>query len=273
VVLTGEAGNLVVSWGGQGLISHYLRHGRAGSAWREARALASKRQARSTWRALASQGLVPLLPDPLWELLERVRGRWTEPAAGALRPAFAAENGLSAQAAERALALRGRIAADSRRSRYSFGANRTTHHVPAWRAQFGVDVRDPTGDQRLVEFCLALPPDQFQRDGQSRWLIRRAMAGRLPSEVLSSRQRGMQSSDWLYRLRARREEAAQSLGQIQQNELAARALDLPRLQRLLDAWPDPPPGDSGTVDEYRLLQETLVAGRFIVWAQGAKAGR
>src|SRR6185503_14453349 len=179
-------------------------------------------QARSPWRALASQGLAPLAPEPLWELLERLRGRRTPGAALPIRPAFAAAHGLSAEASLRVLARGARVAADSRPQRANYAANRTTHHVPAWRAQFGVDARDPTGDQRLIEFCLALPPEQFQRDGQARWLIRRAMAGRLPSEVLWNRDRGQQSSDWLHRLRARREDAAQSLRQIQQDDLAAR---------------------------------------------------
>jgi asparagine synthase (glutamine-hydrolysing) len=268
VILTAEAGNFVVSWAGQGLIGHYLRHGQAGAAWREARALAGRGQARSPWRALAGQGLIPLLPVQLWELLERVRGRRPQPTASLFRSAFAAEHGLSAEASGRALARGARLGADGRQLRYSYAANLVKHHVPAWRAQFGVDARDPTRDQRLVEFCLALPPDQFQRDGQSRRLIRRAMAGRLPSPVLENPQRGQQSSDWLYRLRAHREDAAASLRQIQANAFAARVLDLPRMRRLIDTWPEPQPdGDPGNIDEYRALQEALVVGRFIVWAE------
>ncbi|MEP7356666.1 MAG: asparagine synthase-related protein [Anaerolineales bacterium] len=267
VILTGEAGNFSVSWPGHGLISHYLRHGRAGAAWHEAGALAARGRAPSRLHALAAHGLVPLLPDPLWEMLERLRGRAAQVSPSAIRPGFTTASVVTAERAAWARARRGRVPVDGRLARSSYAAHVTAHHVPAWRAQFGVDARDPTGDQRLVEFCLALPPEQFQRDGQARWLIRRAMAGRLPPEVLWNPQRGLQSSDWLYRLRARREAAAQSLRQIHADDLAARALDLPRLDRLVASWPEPQAGDTRTVDEYRLLQEALIAGRFIVWAQ------
>jgi asparagine synthase (glutamine-hydrolysing) len=215
---------------------------------------------------------MPWLPDGVWLALERLRGRAAPRAANPVRPAFAATQRLSAEAAWRALDRGARVPADGRRQRLSYAMNRAAHHLPAWRAQFGVDVRDPTGDQRLVEFCLALPPDQFQRNGQARWLIRRAMAGRLPPEVLNSRQRGLQSSDWLYRLRSRREELTQTLRRIQQDELAARMLDVPRLERLLETWAEPAAGDRGAVEEYHLLQEALVAGRFIEWARAGATG-
>ena len=265
VLLSGLAGNLVVSWTGQGLIAHYLRRGRAGAAWREARALARTGQSRSPWRALLGQGLLPLLPDRVWAAVERLRGRDGEQAGSSIRPSFAAAHGLAPEPA--GLNPAERLSADGRRARYGYATGRTAQSMPGWRSQFGVDVRDPTGDQRLVEFCLALPHDQFQRNGQSRWLIRRAMAGRLPPEVLWNPERGLQSSDWLYRLQGRREAAAAALRAVEQDELALRALAVERLRKLVEAWPDPAASGPETKEEYRLLQDGLVAGRFILWAR------
>ncbi len=45
---------------------------------------------------------------------------------------------------------------------------------------FGVDTFDVTADRRLMEFCLALGPEHYHNGAQDRWLIRRAMQGRLP---------------------------------------------------------------------------------------------
>ena len=50
-------------------------------------------------------------------------------------------------------------------------------------AGFGVEPRYPFFDRRLMELCLAMPGNQKLRDGWSRFVMRRAMAGRLPETV------------------------------------------------------------------------------------------
>jgi asparagine synthase (glutamine-hydrolysing) len=50
-------------------------------------------------------------------------------------------------------------------------------------APFGVEVRFPFWDRRLIEFCLGLPPQFKIRDGFTRWIMRQAMEGLLPAEV------------------------------------------------------------------------------------------
>lgn len=45
------------------------------------------------------------------------------------------------------------------------------------------EVRLPFFDKRLVEFCLALPPDQKLRGGLSRFILREALSGVLPDKV------------------------------------------------------------------------------------------
>jgi asparagine synthase (glutamine-hydrolysing) len=50
-------------------------------------------------------------------------------------------------------------------------------------APFGLDVRHPFMDKRLIQFCLALPPEQKRNQGWDRLILRRAMTNILPSEV------------------------------------------------------------------------------------------
>jgi asparagine synthase (glutamine-hydrolysing) len=50
-------------------------------------------------------------------------------------------------------------------------------------AASSVSIRYPFYDKRLVEFCLAVPPTQKIRRGWDRYIMRRAMAGILPSTV------------------------------------------------------------------------------------------
>lgn len=48
---------------------------------------------------------------------------------------------------------------------------------------YGVDARYPFWDKRLVEFCLALPPELKFHNGFTRYIIRRALDGILPHEI------------------------------------------------------------------------------------------
>jgi asparagine synthase (glutamine-hydrolysing) len=145
----------------------------------------------------------------------------------------------------------------------------------AYRAMYGVGVRRPTMDQRIVEFCFALPEDQFLREGLPRRLARLAMADRLPSEVLESRQRGLQAADWFERLSAIRRQISDELAQLERSALARRTLDLPRMHRLVENWPRGDWGETRIVNEDRsLLTNGLMAGRFILWFEaGGPTGR
>ena len=48
----------------------------------------------------------------------------------------------------------------------------------------GVEARLPFLDYRLLEFAVSLPLCLKIRDGWSKWLLRKAMAGRLPEEIV-----------------------------------------------------------------------------------------
>lgn len=54
-------------------------------------------------------------------------------------------------------------------------------------ARHGIECRHPLMDRRVVEFVLGVPPDLFRRDGQSRWLMRRALRSVLPDDVRLNR--------------------------------------------------------------------------------------
>jgi asparagine synthase (glutamine-hydrolysing) len=138
----------------------------------------------------------------------------------------------------------------------------------AYRDRFGVDVRTPLADRRLVEFCLALPEEQYMANGQRRLLIRRAMAGRLPPDTLADRQRGLQAAAWFETMSAERPALLAEVRTFEADNLASRILDLPRMRTLLEQWPRERPLDLGDVALYRSrLPMALVTGRFLLWAQ------
>ena len=102
-------------------------------------------------------------------------------------------------------------------------------------AEHGIDERDPTADRRLVEFSLRLPPEQLLHRGISRPLARRALADRVPAEVLNSPLRGYQGADWYERFD--RTEAGGLIEDIASSPIAIDLLDIPKMKQALDQWP------------------------------------
>jgi asparagine synthase (glutamine-hydrolysing) len=131
-----------------------------------------------------------------------------------------------------------------------------------------VDYRDPTIDKRLVEFCLAIPEEQFLRKGVTKSLLRRAMAGRLPDAILEERRKGLVGADWHLRIAPYRDRFAESLARLEASDLARRCLDLGRMRRLIDHWPRDDWHTARVAIDYRVaLCRGLAAGEFILWVE------
>ncbi|MEA3052525.1 MAG: hypothetical protein QOG72_1428, partial [Sphingomonadales bacterium] len=54
----------------------------------------------------------------------------------------------------------------------------------------GLEAREPLLDHRLVEFSASLPANMRLRGGTGKWLMKRALASRLPDEILNRRKMG-----------------------------------------------------------------------------------
>jgi asparagine synthase (glutamine-hydrolysing) len=136
----------------------------------------------------------------------------------------------------------------------------------------GIDTRDPTADRRLVEYCLAVPMDQYLSNGKTRALARRALADRLPPAVLESRQRGYQAADWYEGLTAARGAVADEIARLEACDAAARVLDLARMKSLVENWPSAGWADPRVMRPYRLaLLRGIAAGHFLRKTSGSNA--
>lgn len=70
------------------------------------------------------------------------------------------------------------------------------------KSNFGIPIepRAPFLDYRFVDFAFSLPPEYLIRDGWQKWILRKAMAGLLPEQVLWRRTKmgfPFPLSDWL----------------------------------------------------------------------------
>lgn len=265
VLLTGQSGNGGISWsGGRNRIFFLLLQGR----WAEGlRALRSyrERQGCSWYQTIRYHLLIPVL-GPLWlrrqRLLHPAKPPWSE--YSSIHPAFARRLGL-----KKAMRAAHHDPAFARPRSPSWERRRTIevnapggylHHV--FGAAYGMDVRDPTADVRLLMYCFGLPDDQHSRDGGERMVVRRSMAGILPEELRWSRVRGKQAADVGLRLLDHRDEMEADLRSLASCGAIAAYVDCGALRR---AWRDLQAAVTPRTSQRAasLLLRGIMAGQFI----------
>ncbi len=203
VWLDGLDGDTTVSHG-IGLLAELARSGRFGSLGRELRALAG-RTGVAPGRLFRRTVVNPLLLYPIRRTLHRLNGTASRPwGDGAIvRDDVARRLGL----AERFNASIGELApAVTLRQEHARRLDWGLHAfiletLDKSAARFGLEPRYPFYDSRLVDFCLALPPQQKLHDGWTRAVLRNAMRGILPDAVRLRTTKGDPSASFFTALR------------------------------------------------------------------------
>ena len=270
VMLSGDFGNIALSYDGLPLLANSIAAGRWGTAVTGAIALARRGAMRP--RAVIGSSLAPLLPAwtlQLWDLCRRVpdvRAQVSALKAEHLKTVERAARGAGWQSDVRRIRLdrTGRARALARLDTGEFRLGLLATH--------GIDQRDPMMDKRLVEFCFAIPEEQFLRRGETRSLMRRLTEGILPDPVRLETRRGLQAADWHETLNTSRDDIAAEIDRLEHSPLASRLLDLPRLNRLIREWPSGDWNRPDIVTNYRFaLLRAVSAGRFIRSVEGGNA--
>lgn len=279
VLLTGSFGNLTISWDGRGFLPQLVRKGQLVRAWQEV----GSGSPLLRLRRILGSGCLPLLPDFLWNTIQSVR----QPSKHSLhnktpwhyyspiQHKFATQQRVIERAKDKGWSLLARARHDTRKSRLNTLIMRDcyngSNYTCAFARNFGVDLRDPTGDQRIFEFCLSLPERQYMCNGKSRWLLQRAMADHLPAVILNNQQRGLQAAGWFEDLCAANPFIQSELARLQQSPLASEILDIHRMQKLFDTITSIPRHHSNAqkiMRDYRqILESGLITGRFLRWVE------
>lgn len=206
-VLIGHGGNLTISWAAS-----------AAGSWRF-----------SPWQMLRRSILRPAFQEArrFWQ---KITGRQN------LR--LLASSPINSAWARDLLVGQPRRSADPDRDRSRLLAANVTITGSTWAEMefaYGLDVRDPTMDSRLVEFCLSIPDEPYRMDGMGRALVRRTMKGLLPDEVRLNRHLGMQAADLGFRLLAELPQVQAALARLEKSEMATQVLDLPKMAGVLES--------------------------------------
>lgn len=275
VVLTGQSGNLTISWNGSQLLHQLIAQGSWYRAFGEARWMRRAGRTSSAIKALSMAAVLHRLPDSLWIRLNRLKhpsdsifsSKTPWEAYSPISHEFFSDCEVEKRARMQGHNWQFRSSTSSRAQtteRHSLGAEIKRGH----EAMFGVQLRDPTSDQRIVEFCLSIPEDQFLRHGTDRWLIRRALKNRAPAEILQNPRRGLQAADWLVRLKNARSEVLEELDLLESCELARYAIDLRGIRRFTENTATG--ALQGGVESLRLrtkIEAGLMTGRFLRWIE------
>jgi asparagine synthase (glutamine-hydrolysing) len=263
VLLTGQMGNMTLSYTGEQYLPELLRLGQWGTWWREASALKRRNPSRR-WLGLLSQSIGPYLPAPLWLLIERMKDReWDLADYSAVHPDFLKRINHERRVKDIGWDLSYRPWADGRRMRIAVLERIDIGDHALGSNAHGLESRDPTADRRLIEFCLSVPDHQYLRNGQTRWLLHRLMGKTLPPEIVKARTKGLQAPDWYENLAPRLPEIKARL--IEAKALGSdRYLDIDTLITSLDEWPSTGWEKQAMVSKYRLrLLRGVSAAAFI----------
>lgn len=268
VVLGGVSGNYGLTWKGNAHLADLLCRGRWPGFAREL-------FQHAVW---SGTGLMPLLrqvgilaaPPVVRRLVRRLEGRPTDPLPpwSPIHRDFAASVDVAAVLADGDLGppLPGH---DLNRRRFLAEQTWALRPVHALlRRHYGYEIRDPLSYVPLLEFCFALPPEQYLRSGVIRSLARRVLADRLPPQVTGERRVGRQNAQWFHRIGLVREQMMVELERLEHSPLAARTLDLGRMRAIAARWPaDATAAGAQASDLISVLLRGISVGTFLRWVE------
>jgi asparagine synthase (glutamine-hydrolysing) len=265
VMLVGQMGNMTFSHNGIELLSELLAKGQFGELARTAVALKRNGTRAGT---IAARVFGPLLSEPLWLAIRRLRGHGGTLFSPAMRLDEQAQREVEANARERGLDLSYRPRTDGARARlWVLGRVDPGYFHKGALAGWGIDTRDPTSDRGLTEFCLRVPLDQYLKDGVQRALARNGLRDRLPAAVLDEKLKGYQSVDWHEGLTAARPQLEAELERIAASE-ADKLIDTDWASERVRNWPQKWSQRMG--GDYRLsLLRAVGVGHFIRKVKGS----
>jgi asparagine synthase (glutamine-hydrolysing) len=276
-LLLAEWGNYTFSdKGGWGFVEYFLT-GRWRQLWRAL--MRNPHDRRSLPRRFLAMTLMPLMPLTLWRRIKR----FMHPEETAeldlicpLRPSYRRSSGGEARLRQSGFRLDRYQPWNRRHAQRMLWANSDCESAETYQAfevLYGVAQRDPTAYRPFVEFCYGLPVEMFMRDGEHRWLAKQLACGIMPEEQRANHLNGRWDSDWLVRLRQKRDEYLEEFDRIEQDPQLAEMIDVPRLRAALAELPAETPTNRQQLLVLEMaLPRAMQVARFVRYARQSNFG-
>ncbi len=231
VMLIGNAGNLTATYFGLHWLPELLKRGRL---IKLARMSLGAHRHGFRWLSVGAQVIGPFLPMWLWK---RVSARVTE-----LRQYAPVSQAQTVELERKAR---------ERDVDFSYRPRKDPFGLRLWAltrfdngicfkgilGQWGLNLRDPLADKRVIEFCLSVPDEEYLRDGVPRSLARRAFGDRLPPEVANAIIRALQSPDWYEGIDKDLDAVRAEIAQIARTAGADAVINPTWLEDAVSSWP------------------------------------
>lgn len=258
-LLTGSYGNLTISYDGAHALAEAMVQRRPLAFARRYRAFA-----RGDFGAAAARRMAcaPLVPNWLRGMRRRNRGQG---AAAALNPMLLRNPDLREELAQAGVLTPERRWNDATAMRiFTLRRRERGDLQTGFAAHTGIDMRDPTSDARVVDYCLSVSTELFSHRGQRKWLFRAAFGSRLPQPLLDAGTRGLQGADGPDRVVRSQSELVTRFRRARVSDAARQILDIDELLAIAARADDP--ARLASQEMWALLQGAAVT-RFL-HAQG-----
>ncbi len=222
-LLHGDMGNFTISWAGNRdqLLLSLLKQGRGISFYNEIKAWQYLNHSSKT-ATLKSQLIKPLMP----QILQRhLKGHRSHKRLNILNKNFVETMVLPRQKNHIKCNPLKHVASPHREIYAAYRSGLCTM-ASEIGAAYGLEIRSPSIDKRVLDFCLGIPQNLYTRDGHTRLLIRRAMSDVLPDSVLWNHRKGKQAADIPQRIIASKSEIVSLFQTLQHSKLAGQYLNL-----------------------------------------------
>ena len=150
--------------------------------------------------------------------------------------------------------------------------NSINQRIPHQPAKDGVMPLSPLGNMELLEFCFAIPDEQYFHKGESRWLAKRVLADCLPPESLTPQPRFSQGGNHFARMSHHRDFLQGEVERLASSPVVCSMMNVDKMRDVLNDWPTDE-HDLHRQNGMRMLLGThlpraINLGQFIRWADG-----
>ena len=268
VLLTGRLGNHSMSYQGWEYLPSLLARGKVFTWWKES-AEVLRQFPRFGRRRLLSRSVNPLLPKSIWRLKESLRGRLRDVGSySALNTGNFPKSFSRRRASQFDWDCSYQPWLNGREMRIAALNRFDTGEYSVFTNACNVEMRSPAMDRRLIEFCLAIPEDQYFRCGRPGWLLERLMGSILPKSFFGLPTKGLQFADWYEQFDLAVPALRRNLEKLASNPAAREILDLDGLVESLEGWESMEPGSLEQERIFRLrLLRGLSVGAFIRYTE------